>query len=180
MFYQYNSTMQVVEDMKVTVAVLDKNGDSAVERVLDVLNSFDVGLPSRFGFVSPQKSIVEKNVEIIKKQGLKSSTIAGYVTSKPRSAIDYEHLQLEASALLFEGRVYAPVPKTAVMEQVAKTPLHCEVILPTLIEQADGDYSFIMLKEGWIAAGNRLRTGCGGIRSIGEMRTRHEDVRIEA
>ena len=28
--------------MKVTVAVLDKNGDSAVERVLDVLNSFDV------------------------------------------------------------------------------------------------------------------------------------------
>ena len=28
--------------MKVTVAVLDKNGDSAVERVLDLLNSFDV------------------------------------------------------------------------------------------------------------------------------------------
>ncbi|HLN89284.1 MAG TPA: asparagine synthetase B [Candidatus Binatia bacterium] len=145
--------MQVVEDMKVTVAVLDKNGDSAVERVLDVLNSFDGGLPSRFGFVSPQKSLVEKNVEIIKKQGLKSSTIAGYVTSKPKSAIDYEHLQLEDSALLFEGRVYAPVPKTAVMEQVAKTPLHCEAILQTLIEQADGDYSFIMLKEGWIAAG---------------------------
>ena len=57
--------------------------------------------------------------------------------------------------LLLEGRVYAPVPKTALTEQVAKNPLHCETALQTLIEQADGDYSFLMLKEGWIAAGQR-------------------------
>ncbi len=78
--------------MKVTVAVLDKNGDGAVETVLDVLNSFDVGSPSHFGLVTPKKSLFEKNVEIIKKQGLKSSTAAGYVTSKPKSNSDYEHL----------------------------------------------------------------------------------------
>lgn len=156
MFYQCTNTMQVdwvYEDMKVTVAVLDKNGDSSVNRVLDVLNSFDVGQLSRFGFISPKKSLFEKNVEIIKKQGLKSSTVAGYVTSKPKSNSDYEHLQLDDAALLFEGRVYAPIPKTAVTEQVAKTPLHCEATLQTLMEQSDGDYSFLMLKEGWIAAG---------------------------
>ena len=39
--------------------------------VLDVLNSFDVGSPSHFGLVTPKKSLFEKNVEIIKKQGLK-------------------------------------------------------------------------------------------------------------
>lgn len=139
--------------MKVTVAVLDKNGDNAVERVLDLLNSFDLGAPSRFGLISPKKSLVEKNVEIIKKQGLKSSTVAGYVTSKPKSNCDYEHLQLDDAALLFEGRVYSPVPKTAVTEQVAKEPLHCEAALQTLIQQTDGDYSFLMLKEGWVAAG---------------------------
>jgi asparagine synthase (glutamine-hydrolysing) len=138
--------------MKVTVAVLDKNGDGAVEKVLNVLNSFDVGLPSHFGLVSPKKSLFEKNVEIIKKQGLKSSTATGYVTSKPKSSSDYEHLQLDDAALLFEGRVYSTVTKTAVMEQVAKSPLHCEVTLQTLIMQADGDYSFLMLKDGWIAA----------------------------
>ncbi|MCL4429753.1 MAG: hypothetical protein M1167_03265 [Chloroflexi bacterium] len=139
--------------MKVTVAVLDKNGDSAVERVLNVLNSFDVGQPAHFGLISPKKSLFEKNVEIIKKQGAKSSTVAGYVTSKPKSMSDYEHLQLDDAALLFEGRIYSPVPKTAVMERVSKEPLHCEATLQTLIEQADGDYSFLMLKEGWIAAG---------------------------
>ena len=95
----------------------------------------------------------EKNVEIIKKQGLKSSTVAGYVTSKPKSISDYEHLQLDDAALLFEGRVYSPVPKTAVTEQVAKEPLHCEATLQTIMEQTDGDYSFLMLKDGWIAAG---------------------------
>ncbi len=139
--------------MKVTMAVLDKNGDSAVTRVLDVLDSFDLWVPSHLGLITPKKGLLEKNVEIIKKQGLKSSTVTGYVTSKPKSMSDYEHLQLDASALLFEGRVYSPVPKTAVTEQSAKEPQHCEAALQTIIQQTDGDYSFLMLKEGWIAAG---------------------------
>jgi asparagine synthase (glutamine-hydrolysing) len=141
------------EDMKVTVAVLDKNGDSTVERVLDVLNSFDLWMPSHFALISPKKCVFEKNVEIIKKQGLKSSTAAGYVTSKPKSTSDYEHLQLDDTALLFEGRVYSPVSEIAVTERVAKDPLHCEATLQTLMEQAEGDYSFLMVKNGWIGAG---------------------------
>jgi asparagine synthase (glutamine-hydrolysing) len=97
--------------------------------------------------------VFEKNVEIIKKQGLKSSTAAGYVTTKTKSTSDYEHLQLDDAALLFEGRVYSPIPETAVAAQVAKKPLHCETTLQTLMEQADGDYEFLIVKEGWIAAG---------------------------
>jgi asparagine synthase (glutamine-hydrolysing) len=139
--------------LKVTLAVLDKNGDSAVERVLNLLNSFEIGAPTHFGLITPKKSLFEKNVEIIKKQGLKSSTVAGYVTSKPKLASDYEHLQLNDTAILLEGRVYSPVPKTAVLEQISKAPLHCEATLQTLMEQADGDYSILMLKDGWIAAG---------------------------
>jgi asparagine synthase (glutamine-hydrolysing) len=139
--------------MKVTVAVLDKNGDSTVERVLDVLNSFDLWMPSHFGLISPKKCVFEKNVEIIKKQGLKSSTVASYVTSKPKSTSDYEHLQLDDEALLFEGRVYSPIPGIYVMQQVAKAPLHCEATLQTMMEQADGDYAFLIVKNGWVAAG---------------------------
>jgi asparagine synthase (glutamine-hydrolysing) len=143
----------VYEAMKVTVAVLDKNGDSTVERVLDLLNSFDLWMPSHFGLISPKKCVFEKNVEIIKKQGLKSSTAAGYVTSKPKSTSEYEHLQLDDAALLFEGRVYSPIPETAVTQQVAKEPLHCEATLQTMMEQADGDYAFLMVKKNWVAAG---------------------------
>ena len=156
MFYQCTITLQaylVYWDMKVTISVLDKNSDSAVARVLDVLDSFDLWVPSHFGLITPKKGLFEKNVEIIKKQGLKSSAVAGYVTSKPKSMSDYEHLQLDDAALLFEGRAYSPIPKTAVTEQVAKEPQHCEAALQTIIQQTDGDYSLLMLKEDWIAAG---------------------------
>jgi len=139
--------------MKVTIAVLDKNGDSAVARVLDVLDSFDLWVPSHFGLITPNKGLFEKNVEIIKKQGLKSSIVAGYVTSKPKSMSDYDHLQLDDAALLFEGRAYSPVPKIAITEQVAKDQQQCEAALQTIIQQTDGDYSFLMQKKGWIASG---------------------------
>ena len=139
--------------MKVTITVLDKNGDSAVDRVLNILNSFEVGLPSHFGFISPKKSLFEKNVEIIKKQGLKSPTVAGYVTSKSKSNNDYDNLQLDDAALLFEGRIYSPIPKTALTERLAKEPLHCESTLQTIIQQTEGDYAFFMVKDNWVAVG---------------------------
>ncbi len=92
-----------------------------------------------FGLISPKKSFFEKSLGILNRQGLDSSTLLGYGSLKPTSASGYEFLQLEDAALLFEGRVYAPIPKVAVMEQVAKEPLHCETTLQTLLEQADGD-----------------------------------------
>jgi asparagine synthase (glutamine-hydrolysing) len=139
--------------MKVTVAVLDKQRNNVVERVLELLQSLGNVRTSNFGLVSPTKSLLDKNLDIMSRQGLVSSTMVGYVSSKPTSASGYEFLQLEDSALVFEGRVYSPIPKAAVMEQVAKEPLHCEALLQTLIADADGDYSFLMLKDGWIAAG---------------------------
>lgn len=139
--------------LKVTIAVLDRNGDNAVTRVLDVLDSFDLWMPARFGLVTPKKGLFEKNVEIMKKQGLQSSAVSGYVTSKTKSNSDYEHLQLEDAALLFEGRAFAPIPKTDITEEAAKNPQHCEATLQTLIQQTDGDFAFFMLKEGWIASG---------------------------
>jgi asparagine synthase (glutamine-hydrolysing) len=139
--------------MKVTVAVLDKQRNNVVDRVLELLQELGDMRTSNFGLVSPKKSLLDKNFDIMSRQGLVSSTMVGYVSSKPKSASGYEFLQLEDSALVFEGRVYSPLPKAAVMEQVAKEPLHCEALLQTLIAAADGDYSFLMLKDGWIAAG---------------------------
>jgi len=139
--------------MKVTVAALDKHGGNVVSRVLEALDALGNGRSSHFGLVSPQKSVFEKGMNILKTQCVVSSTLVGSVSSKTALASGYDLLQLDDSALVFEGRVYSPIPKTAVMEQVAKEPLHCEALLQTLIANADGDYSFIMLKDGWIAAG---------------------------
>ena len=139
--------------MKVTVAVLDKQRNNIVGRVLELLPTLGDVRTSHFGLVSPTKSLLDKNLDIMSRQSLVSSAMIGYVSSKPASASGYEFLQLDDAALVFEGRVYSPIPKTAVMEQVAKEPLHCEALLQTLIQNADGDYSFLMVKDGWIAAG---------------------------
>jgi asparagine synthase (glutamine-hydrolysing) len=139
--------------MKTTVAILDKEGDNVVERVLDVLNTLSGRQPSHFGLVSPKKTVIEKSPGILSRQGIESSTAIGYVSTKPAASSGYEFLQLDDAALVFEGRVYWPLPKNAVLEQVAKEPFHCEALLQTLMENVDGDYSFLMAKEGWVGAG---------------------------
>jgi asparagine synthase (glutamine-hydrolysing) len=139
--------------MKVTVAVLDKHGNNVVDQVLDVLETFCGRQPAHFGLAAPQKGVLEKSPGILRRQGLDSSVAVGFVSSRSGSASGYEFLQLDEASLVFEGKVYGAVPKTAALEQLSKDPKHCEVILQTLIRKADGDYAFFMLKNGWIAAG---------------------------
>jgi asparagine synthase (glutamine-hydrolysing) len=139
--------------MKVTVALLDKHGDNVIDRVLEVLNSFEGRQSAHFGLVSPQKTVLEKSLGILRRQGLDSSCLVGYISSKPTASSSYEFLQLDESALLFEGKVYSTPPKNALKEQVVKDPLHCEAILQTFMANVDGDYLFFMIKAGWVAAG---------------------------
>ena len=139
--------------MRVTFAVLDKHGNSAVEQVSKVLKAFSSEQPFDFGIISPKKSLLHKSLNFLDRQGLDSSTAVGYASSQSKSLSSYEFLQLDDVALVFEGRVYSPTPKTAVAQQLTKEPQHCETILQTLIEKADGDYSFLMLRDGWIAVG---------------------------
>jgi len=136
----------------VTIAVLDKQGNNASERVLEVLKEFSADQLALFGLVSLQERVLEKNLNLLSRQSLDSSTIIGYAISKP-AASGYEFLPLDDATFVFQGRVYSPVPETAVLQQLAKEPKCCETILQTLMEKADGDYSFLMFKHGWIAAG---------------------------
>jgi asparagine synthase (glutamine-hydrolysing) len=138
--------------MKVTVAVLDKNRKSVVERVFGVLENFELWQIVNYGVISPKKNLFEKSLGILRRQGLDSSTLAAYVTTQPKSASGYESLRLDDAGLLLEGKIYAPIPKTTLTQQVAKQPQHCDAALQTLIEQADGDYQFLMVKDNWIVA----------------------------
>ena len=139
--------------MKVSVAVLSKQNENVVETVLDVLKSFDVTKPLRFGLVSPKRSLFDKNLALLSKQSTETSTLAGYATTETRTASHYNFLQLDDTSLFFEGKVYSPIPEKEISEQISKAPQHCEATLQTLIEQADGDYSFLLLKKGMIASG---------------------------
>ena len=87
--------------MKVTVAVLDKQRNNVVDRVLGLLHELGDVRTSHFGVVSPKKSLFEKNLDIMSRQGLVSSTIVGYVSSKPKGGGGYEFLQLDDAAYCF-------------------------------------------------------------------------------
>jgi asparagine synthase (glutamine-hydrolysing) len=139
--------------MKTTVAILDKERENVVDRLLDVLNTLSGRQPSHYGLVSPKKIVLEKSPGILSRQDIESSTAIGYVSSRPAVPSGYEFLQLEDAALVFEGRIYSPLPKNAVLEEVSKKPLHCEALLQTLMRNGDGDYSFLIAKEGWIGVG---------------------------
>ncbi len=139
--------------MRVSVAILDKHGNNAVTRMLDVLHTFDFGQVSHFALILPNRSYFEKPLGILNRQGLDTPALIGCVSSKAIVSSNYDFLQLEDAGLCFEGKVYEPVPKAALTEQISKNPKHCEASLQTLIEQADGDYQFLMTKDGSIAAG---------------------------
>ncbi len=112
-----------------------------------------MGQVSHFAVVSPKKSFIEKPLGIINRQGLETSVALGCISSRPIASSSYDFLQLDNAAAMLEGRIYKPVPKSALTEQLAKEPEHCENALQTIIEQADGDYAFWMLKDDWLAAG---------------------------
>ena len=139
--------------MKVTIAVLDKQRNNVVERVLEFLKGLGDVSASHFGLISPTKSLLDKNLDIMSRQNLVSSTMIAYVSSKPKGVSGYEFLELDNEALVFEGRVYSRIPKNPAIYQVAKEPRHCEALLQKLIAEEDGDYSFLIIKDGWIAAG---------------------------
>ena len=139
--------------MKVTVAAIDKNGDNLVDRMLNVLDLSSSREAVQFGLVSQSKTIFEKNAGLLRRKGIVATALAGFVSSKPKTASRYDFLQLNDAAVMFEGKIYAPVNQNSVLEQLSKQTQHCEAQLQTLLTQADGDFWFVMLKEGWLAAG---------------------------
>ncbi len=138
--------------MKETVAVLNKNGKNVVDSLLDLLSSVELWQPPRFGVVTPKKSVFEKSLGILSRQGLDSPAVAAYVSSQPMAASGFDFLQLDDAGLLFEGRIYSPITPSALSGQKGQNSLHCEATLQTLMQQDDGDYCFYLLKDNWVAA----------------------------
>jgi asparagine synthase (glutamine-hydrolysing) len=139
--------------MKVTVALLDKHGNNVLRRALELLRTFDFGYVSHFGIVTPKKSYFEKSIDLLDKQGINSPVMLGCVSSRPLISSNYDFLQLDDAASCLEGRIYKPVPKASLTDQLSKDPQHCEKALQTIIEKADGDYALWMLSKGGIAVG---------------------------
>ena len=96
--------------MRITIAVLNKQGKGTVNGIVEALKFSQAGQPSIFGAVSPTKMVKEKSAEIICKQEFDSPAILGYAYSKDQAA-KYDFLRLEDKTLVFEGSIYSPLTK---------------------------------------------------------------------
>jgi asparagine synthase (glutamine-hydrolysing) len=139
--------------VKVTVAVLSKEGKSVIEPVLDVLKSVDVGQPLNFGLMTSKKGNFDKNLALLSKQSTDTAVAAGFATTQSKTAAGYDFLPLGDASVLFEGQIYAPIPKAGYLTQIGQSAKQGEASLQTLLGEAEGDYAFWMLKEGTIMAG---------------------------
>ena len=139
--------------MKAAIAVLSKDGHNVFEKVVEVMKLFDIGQPMYFGLVSPKDSFLEKNFAILNNKCIDWSVLAGFASTLSKTDSGYELLQLDDASMLFAGKVYSSVPKKSVTDWLSSDPQHCERLLHDMIQQADGDYSFILVKKGMMLAG---------------------------
>jgi asparagine synthase (glutamine-hydrolysing) len=139
--------------MKATVAVLDKHGDNSEDKIIDALKIFDVKDRLYSGLISAKKMISEKNLELLDEKKIGSSILVGYVSTKPQQDTNYKFIQLDDAVLFFEGRIYTSIAQKSVTELVSIDSQHCETLLQTIIQQYDGDYAFMLIKDDWIAVG---------------------------
>jgi len=138
--------------MKATLAVLSKNDDSVTELILNTLNSISLKhTPSHYGLITSKGNYSHKSPYLLEKQASHSSIAIGY-TSSSKTKNSYEIQQFNGASLLFEGNIFSSKlnfgsPKNS------KTPLGYEKSLEATLEQSDGNYTLLLLKENCLVTG---------------------------
>jgi asparagine synthase (glutamine-hydrolysing) len=138
--------------VKTTVAVLDKQGNNAVEAAFEALRELYPQPPGCFKIALPSKTPVKAEINMLIKQDVKSPALVAFAASDNKAFGNVESLALDDATLIFEGRIYSPIAQAEELEKLAKQTVFCENILQNFIQQADGDYTFFMVKKDWIAA----------------------------
>jgi asparagine synthase (glutamine-hydrolysing) len=138
--------------VKTTVAVLDKQGNGAVEVTFEALRALYYE-PAWFKIAFPSKAPAKTEINMLRKQQTKAPSILGFAASDPKALSSIESLALDDATLVLDGKIYEGLKNPDNLKQLAESTIYCENHLQTLIEETDGDYSFVMLKKDWIAAG---------------------------
>ncbi len=139
--------------MKTIIAAINKQGENAVPSVLEALNSLYADAPSSFGLVSPTEILKEKDMDAITRREINSNSVVSYAHSKMHPIYTREFLKTEKGSLFFEGRTYASTLKPSIMEQIANHLNKSEKVLERIINEADGEYSFVFVKNDCFFAG---------------------------
>jgi asparagine synthase (glutamine-hydrolysing) len=140
--------------LKTTIAVLNKRGDNAAPAVIGALESLRLENLAGFGVASPYDLAMEKDIESLRTRNIGSPTVIGYAFSKTPLQDKPQPTRLKNATLVFEGRIYSATLKTPVAEVIAeKLQQNRDKALKTLLDEAEGDFSFVIAEPETIIAG---------------------------
>jgi asparagine synthase (glutamine-hydrolysing) len=140
--------------LKTAIAVLDKKGNNAAPAVTATLKSLCLENSAGFGMASPSALTVGKDIESLRTQDISSPAIVGYAFSKILPQHKPQLARFTNATLVFEGRMYSATQRVPVVEAIAKK-MHQNrgKALETLLEEAEGDFSFVIAEPETIIAG---------------------------
>ncbi|NLE05590.1 MAG: hypothetical protein GX638_12425 [Crenarchaeota archaeon] len=135
--------------MKTTIAVLNKRRENATTKIIDTLNKVKDKKEKYFGITTFSEKNTEKDPKKLARLNLNSSTIFGYVSSKPLFENNLEFINQEGYTGIIEGMIYSP---TKPFDSLIKFSNEPKKMVVDFINQIEGDYSFIIIEKEKILA----------------------------
>lgn len=134
------------------IAVVNKNGDNAIETAVTMLKTLAHKNES-FGIASPNKISVGKSVEELQNQGAVSPIAIGHAFSRSSACDKPQPTKLEDTTLVFEGRIYPTRNRIFDFEAVAQKLQNSREGAESLVEESNGYFAFAVAEKERIVAG---------------------------
>jgi len=140
--------------MGTIIAVINKKGENATETAVAMLKAPKHKGVENFGIASSTTVKIEKSIDALQKQDLKSPVVVGHVFSKIFTRDKPQPIKLEGATMVFEGRIYPTATEISEAEAVAKKlQENREKAIENLIDKSEGCFALVVAELERIVAG---------------------------
>jgi asparagine synthase (glutamine-hydrolysing) len=157
MFYDSDAYCRVIERlfrMGAIIAVINKKDENAAETAVAMLKMLKHKDVEAFGVASPTTVKIEKSVEALQNQNIKSPVVIGHALSGIFKSDKPQPIRLDDAMLVFEGRIYPTRIEISDAELAAeKIQQPHEEALKNLISESEGCFAFAVAEPEKIIAG---------------------------
>ncbi len=143
--------------MKTTISVLNKRGEDATAFVLRVLQSIHTEKISSFKLASFSAVKTVESSDYLRKQSFASPVSVGCAFSKCLPNNEPQFVKLNDVTMVFEGILYSR-GQDSINQVVVENLQHGDIFKlgEALLENTEGDFSFLILEKDRIIAGRDL------------------------
>lgn len=135
-------------------AVLNRKGENVTETAVIMLRMLKPKGAEAFGIASPSAVKIEKNIDELQSQDIKSHIVIGHALTKILDLDKPQPIEMENVTLAFEGRIYPSNKKIPNVDTLAKKLQHnSEKTVKILVKEVEGDFAFVVAEPERLIAG---------------------------